>query len=68
MVSASVYVPKAPTNGVKSFLRPRRGIMAGPTRQPERNRVIVLIWVKAGLRAGEIANLTWLPTQLIRFC
>jgi integrase len=29
------------------------------TRYPPRNRVIVLLSVKAGLRAGEIANLTW---------
>lgn len=29
------------------------------TRYPQRNRVIVLLSVKAGLRAGEIANLTW---------
>jgi integrase len=29
------------------------------TRYPTRNRVMVLLSVKAGLRAGEIANLTW---------
>ena len=29
------------------------------TRYPSRNRVIVLLSVKAGLRAGEIAKLTW---------
>ena len=29
------------------------------SRYPIRNRVIVLLSVKAGLRAGEIANLTW---------
>ena len=29
------------------------------TRYPIRNRVIVLLSVKAGLRAGEIAKLTW---------
>lgn len=29
------------------------------TRYPERNRVIVLFSVKAGLRAGEIAKATW---------
>ena len=29
------------------------------TRHPVRNRVIVLLSTKAGLRAGEIANLTW---------
>lgn len=29
------------------------------SRYPVRNRVIVLLSVKAGLRAGEIANLTW---------
>src|SRR5258708_37257955 len=29
------------------------------TRNPLRNRVIVLLSTKAGLRAGEIANLTW---------
>src|SRR5436190_19810956 len=33
--------------------------LAETTRHPERNRVIVLLTVKAGLRAGEIANLTW---------
>jgi integrase len=32
---------------------------AGNTRQPNRNRVIVLLSMKAGLRAAEIANLTW---------
>ena len=32
---------------------------ARTTRNPDRNRVIVLLSVKAGLRAGEIANLTW---------
>ena len=29
------------------------------SRHPDRNRVIVLLSIKAGLRAGEIANLTW---------
>lgn len=29
------------------------------TRNPRRNRVLVLLSVKARLRAGEIANLTW---------
>ncbi len=29
------------------------------TRHPLRNRVMVLLSTKAGLRAGEIANLTW---------
>src|SRR5947209_9274256 len=29
------------------------------SRYPDRNRVIVLLSVKAGLRAAEIANLTW---------
>jgi integrase len=29
------------------------------TRHPARNRVIVLLSAKAGLRAGEIANLAW---------
>jgi integrase len=32
---------------------------ASCTRHPLRNRVIVLLAAKAGLRAGEIANLTW---------
>jgi integrase len=32
---------------------------ASASRYPIRNRVIVLLSVKAGLRAGEIANLTW---------
>jgi integrase len=32
---------------------------AATTRNPKRNRVIVLLSVKAGLRAGEIAKLTW---------
>jgi integrase len=34
-------------------------IFASCTRQPIRNRLIVLLAAKAGLRAGEIANLTW---------
>src|SRR5476649_1348294 len=29
------------------------------SRQPARNRVLVLLSLKAGLRAGEIAKLTW---------
>jgi len=32
---------------------------ASRTRHPTRNRLIVLLSAKAGLRAGEIANLTW---------
>jgi integrase/recombinase XerD len=32
---------------------------AQASRYPVRNRVIILLSVKAGLRAGEIANLTW---------
>ena len=32
---------------------------ADTTRHPTRNRVIVLLSAKAGLRACEIANLTW---------
>src|SRR3954452_25503918 len=32
---------------------------ASRPRHPRRNRVIVLLSAKAGLRAGEIANLTW---------
>jgi integrase len=32
---------------------------AETTRHPDRNRVIVLLSLKAGLRAAEIANLTW---------
>ncbi|MGA8477489.1 MAG: hypothetical protein WB696_05980, partial [Chthoniobacterales bacterium] len=34
-------------------------IFATCTRHPLRNRVIVLLAAKAGLRAGEIAKLTW---------
>ena len=34
-------------------------VFASCTRNPIRNRVIVLLSAKAGLRAGEIANLTW---------
>jgi integrase len=34
-------------------------VFAAQTRQPIRNQVLVLLSVKAGLRAGEIANLTW---------
>src|SRR5580658_415100 len=33
--------------------------IAAAYRQPVRNRVLVLLSVKAGLRAAEIANLTW---------
>jgi len=34
-------------------------IFVGATRHPIRNLVMVLLSVKAGLRAGEIARLTW---------
>src|SRR6266481_5142838 len=34
-------------------------VFASCTRNPVRNRVIVLLSAKAGLRAHEIANLTW---------
>jgi integrase len=34
-------------------------VYASATRNPIRNQVIVLLSAKAGLRAGEIANLTW---------
>ena len=34
-------------------------IFANCTRHAARNRVIVLLAAKAGLRAGEIAHLTW---------
>ena len=34
-------------------------IYAGSTRHPYRDRLLVLLSVKAGLRAGEIAGLTW---------
>jgi integrase/recombinase XerD len=34
-------------------------VYADTTRWPTRNRLIVLLSVKAGLRAAEIANLTW---------
>jgi len=34
-------------------------VYAAATRNPTRNRVIVLLSAKAGLRAGEIAQLTW---------
>jgi len=34
-------------------------VFAATARHPLRNRLIVLLSVKAGLRAGEIANLTW---------
>jgi integrase len=34
-------------------------LFAETSRQPVRNRVVVLLSAKAGLRAGEIAHLTW---------
>jgi integrase len=34
-------------------------VYASATRNPIRNRVVVLLSAKAGLRAGEIAQLTW---------
>src|SRR6185369_12241245 len=34
-------------------------VFASCTRNPLRNRVLVLLSAKAGLRAGEIAKLTW---------
>jgi integrase len=32
---------------------------ADTTRNPNRNRLMILLSIKAGLRAGEIAKLTW---------
>src|SRR5450755_3917108 len=34
-------------------------VFAAQTRCPARNLVLVLLSIRAGLRAGEIANLTW---------
>jgi integrase/recombinase XerD len=34
-------------------------VFASSTRHPHRNRLILLLSLKAGLRAGEIAKLTW---------
>src|SRR5882757_5594181 len=34
-------------------------VYASRTRYPRRNQVLVLLSIKAGLRAGEIAKLTW---------
>ena len=34
-------------------------LFAETSRHPLRNKVVVLLSAKAGLRAGEIANLTW---------
>jgi integrase len=34
-------------------------VFASTTRHPLRDRLIMLLSVKAGLRAAEIANLTW---------
>ena len=34
-------------------------VFANQTRNPIRNQALVLLSVKAGLRAGEIAKLTW---------
>ena len=34
-------------------------LFATTTRRPARNKIIVLLSLKAGLRAGEVANLTW---------
>ncbi len=42
------------TNDVRDLL-----VYAAATRYPNRNRALVLLSVKAGLRAGEIAKLTW---------
>ena len=43
-----------PENTYKDLL-----VFAATTRYPLRNRLLVLLSAKAGLRAGEIANLTW---------
>src|SRR5271154_360144 len=34
-------------------------VFASATRNPRRNHLILLLSLKAGLRAGEIAKLTW---------
>jgi integrase/recombinase XerD len=46
----------------KTLSRPQIKLITGliqQTRYPVRNRAIFLLSVKAGLRAKEIANLTW---------
>ena len=47
----------------QKYFRPQTSddllVFASCTRHPLRNAVIVLLSAKAGLRAGEIANLTW---------
>jgi integrase len=47
-------------------------VFAAQTRHPLRNRALVLLSVKAGLRAAEIANLTWPmvtdPTGQVSIC
>jgi integrase len=42
-------------------------LFASCTRHPLRNRVIVLLSAKAGLRAHEIASLTWDMVVLVAF-
>ena len=42
-------------------------VFASCTRHPLRNRVIVLLAAKAGLRAGEIANYTHYLTPEVSF-
>jgi integrase len=50
--------------GKQAKILTRQQIVAAPRRArrgryPQRDRVMILLSVKAGLRAGEIANLTW---------
>lgn len=39
--------------------------VAGASRHPLRNKVIVLLSVRAGLRAGEIAKLDWSMVTMV---
>jgi integrase len=51
---ASKQAKTLSTNDIQDLL-----VFASSTRYPLRNRVLVLLSVRAGLRAGEIANLCW---------
>jgi integrase len=51
-----------PGRQAKVLSRQQVGVLlayAGATRYPIRNRLMILLSVKAGLRAGEIARLSW---------
>jgi hypothetical protein len=59
--TTTIYHQNGRKTGNDTIRRPSKWLLlfASTTRNPNRNRVLVLLSLKAGLRAGEIDNVTW---------